>query len=202
MIKQLLILITFLLIFLAACTAEVNDPLQKPEAATTSTPPALNTLPPETPKELPETPFDPTLQPQATIQEGENISGSSNNSGAVSPAEVDLSQITPEQPENIVPQEAPKPGVPDLGVAMAHQVSQDLARRLNLDISEVITAGIENKEWPDSSMDCPAPGMNYLSVITPGFKITLEASGTLYTYHTDSRENYVLCADDGQPVIP
>jgi hypothetical protein len=200
--KQLYLLVAFMLIFLVACTAEEIDLSPAPGAAPFATPPALDTLPSEAQDETSEAPVTPVPQTLETGQEGEEVLMPGAATSSAAPAEVDLSQITPEPPGNSTPQVAPRPGVPDLGAATAHTVSQDLAQRLGLDVSEISTAGVESVEWSDSSLGCPAPGMSYLTVITPGFKIALEASGKPYTYHTDLEGNFVLCAEDGQPFNP
>ena len=45
---------------------------------------------------------------------------------------------------------------------------------------------VEKVDWNDSSLGAPEEGMVYLQVITPGFKLVLEAEGELYTYHTSN----------------
>jgi hypothetical protein len=112
---------------------------------------------------------------------------------------VDLGQLTPEPPtedgELII---QPAPGVPDPEVMMVQLAGEDLAERLNIDISEVTLVEVIAQEWPDSSLGCPDPNFMYLTVITPGFQILLEAQGQSYTYHTDMVQNVVLCVD-GRP---
>lgn len=51
----------------------------------------------------------------------------------------------------------------------------------------------EPVEWNDSSLGCPKPDQVYLQVITPGYKITLQAQGKSYEYHTDSGKRAVRC---------
>ena len=58
-------------------------------------------------------------------------------------------------------------------------------------------SGTEKIEWNDSSLGCPKPGMNYLQVVTPGYRITLEAQGRRYEYHTDSTSHVVRCDKKG-----
>jgi hypothetical protein len=116
----------------------------------------------------------------------------------VTPVTVDLSQLTPEPTRSGPPREAPDPVNPDPEAAMIQATTRDLAFRLQLDVSEVSVMDVQAVDWPDSSLGCPAPGTGYLDVITPGFQIILEAQGTTYTYHTDTRSTYVLCVD-GQP---
>ena len=198
-VLKILIPITAL-IFLVACTTGGDEPAFEPESISTT--PPLQEVTPENPTTLP----DPTSAPQpdntSQPESPPGDDGSGTETGSVSPAEVDLSQVTSQPPTNATPQEAPQPGVPDPKSAAAHQVSQDLAARLGIDVGDVTTVSVEDVEWSDSSLGCPAPGMMYLTVITPGYLITLEGSGAQYTYHTDQRGNYVLCGDDGQPVAP
>jgi hypothetical protein len=93
----------------------------------------------------------------------------------------------------------PAPGVPDPGVVMAHRARQDLAGRLDLDVTEIEVVAFEPLTWPDVALGCPAEGGAYSSVLTPGYRVTLVARGSDYTYHTDRDLAVVLCRD-GRPV--
>ena len=42
---------------------------------------------------------------------------------------------------------------------------------------------VEPAEWPDSSLGCPRPGVNYLQVVTRGHRVVLEAEGRVSTVH-------------------
>jgi hypothetical protein len=112
---------------------------------------------------------------------------------------VDFGSLTPLPPSTGEPQEMPAPGIPDPARAMASRTSQDLAERLGIDVSAVEVVEVVGMDWPDSSVGCPDPDMGYLTVITPGYRIVLEAEGEQYTYHTDMREYFVYCVD-GRPV--
>ena len=70
---------------------------------------------------------------------------------------------------------------------------QALAKDLGIDVAAIRLAQIEEVEWRDSSLGCPKPDMNYLQVITPGFRIVLEAQGRSYDYHTDTGKRVVRC---------
>ena len=59
----------------------------------------------------------------------------------------------------------------------------DLAARLGVDEASIVVVDEQEVEWPDSSVGCPQPGMDYLQVITPGRLIILEVGGTRYEYH-------------------
>jgi hypothetical protein len=70
---------------------------------------------------------------------------------------------------------------------------QALAKEFGIDVAAIRLVQIEEVEWRDSSLGCPKPGMNYLQVITPGYRIILEAQGRSYNYHTDRGKRVVRC---------
>ncbi len=51
----------------------------------------------------------------------------------------------------------------------------------------------EAVDWRDSSLGCPEPGKSYLQVITPGYRVVLQADGQTYEYHTNREDRAVLC---------
>jgi hypothetical protein len=79
------------------------------------------------------------------------------------------------------------------GAPMAELARAALAVELGLPPADITVVAVEANEWRDSSLGCPKPGMNYLQVITPGYKVTLEAQGQRYVYHTDSNQRVVRC---------
>jgi len=68
-----------------------------------------------------------------------------------------------------------------------------LAQELAIAATDITIVAVEATEWRDSSLGCPKPGMNYLQVITPGYKITLAAQGQRYEYHSDTNKRVVRC---------
>jgi hypothetical protein len=60
----------------------------------------------------------------------------------------------------------------------------DLAQRLGIAPDAISVISIEPVEWPDASLGCAKPGMMYAQVVTPGYRIVLEAGGKTYEYHT------------------
>ncbi len=68
----------------------------------------------------------------------------------------------------------------------------DLAKRLGIDAAAINVVSAEEVTWSDASLGCPEPGKMYAQVLTPGYKIVLEAQGTRYTYH-GSQEKVFLC---------
>lgn len=80
----------------------------------------------------------------------------------------------------------------DEHVAVARQT---LADKLAVPPEALSVVAVEPVEWPDSSLGCPEPGMMYMQVITPGYRITLEHTGQHHVLHTDQGRRAVLCAD-------
>jgi hypothetical protein len=70
---------------------------------------------------------------------------------------------------------------------------EDLAQRLGVAVGQIGLASVEAVEWSDTSLGCPQPGMMYAQVITPGYRVVLEAGGQSYEYHTDTGRFVVLC---------
>jgi hypothetical protein len=103
---------------------------------------------------------------------------------------------TPAQPLVI----QPKPGAPGMAEALAEKIVADLQKRLNVSREQIVVVQMEGVQWADSSLGCPQPGMNYLMVITPGYRVTLTAQGQEYVYHADQNERFVFCPD-GQPPV-
>jgi hypothetical protein len=92
--------------------------------------------------------------------------------------------------------------LPPEAAAMVARVQQDLAERLSAPPGATMTLlSAEALTWPDTSLGCPRPDTDYIQVETSGFQITLLGNGGRYTYHTDLRENYVLCMN-GEPGDP
>jgi hypothetical protein len=72
---------------------------------------------------------------------------------------------------------------------------EDLAAQLSIDVDQIELLGAQTVEWGDTSLGCPQPGTTYAQVITPGFRIVLEAEGKRYEYHTDADRTVTLCAE-------
>lgn len=71
--------------------------------------------------------------------------------------------------------------------AMADATVTWAAEQLGVAADDITVVSVEPMEWPDSSLGCPQPDMIYAAVITPGYQVTIEAQGTTYAVHTDSR---------------
>jgi hypothetical protein len=93
--------------------------------------------------------------------------------------------------------DTPDPAVQELVLqAQAH-----LAQKLGIDTDNIFPFSVEVVEWPDASLGCPQTDMLYAQVVTPGYRILLEANGQVYTYHTDKADQVILCSARGPDEI-
>ena len=76
-----------------------------------------------------------------------------------------------------------EPAYPTGVISLIDQAKNDLARRQSLSLAEIETISFESKVWPDSSLGCPQPGMNYLQVLKEGYLIRLQVGDQVYNYH-------------------
>jgi len=73
-----------------------------------------------------------------------------------------------------------EPMTQDQAVTVAKQAA---SKQLNLPVEQISVQQAQAVDWPDSSLGCPQPGMMYLQVITPGFKVLLMAGEEVYPVH-------------------
>lgn len=74
---------------------------------------------------------------------------------------------------------------------------EEVREEVNAAASDVRVASVEQVEWRDASLGCPKPGQMYAQVITPGYKIVLEANGNTYEFHTGLNGEGPLVRCDG-----
>ncbi len=70
-----------------------------------------------------------------------------------------------------------------------------IAQKAGVGADELKLVSVAAQEWNDSSLGCPEEGMMYMQVITPGYKVVLEADGKQYEAHTDRSGRAVTCQD-------
>jgi hypothetical protein len=68
---------------------------------------------------------------------------------------------------------------------LVDKAKEDLTNRLKIAPDSIALQSVEAVQWPDSSLGCPQPGVRYLTVVTPGYLIKLQAGEKTYEYHTD-----------------
>ena len=60
-----------------------------------------------------------------------------------------------------------------------------LAGYLHIEPAQVKVVDLEEVTWPDASLGVPEPGKMYAQVLVKGYRVTLEATGRRFEYHTD-----------------
>jgi hypothetical protein len=66
-----------------------------------------------------------------------------------------------------------------------------LSRNLGLAADEVKVVSVEAVEWPDACLGITQEDISCAQVVTPGYKIVLEANGKQVEYHTDETGSVV-----------
>ncbi len=70
-----------------------------------------------------------------------------------------------------------------------------LAKRLAIDPTQIAVLSAEAVEWPDASLGVPEPGKAYAQIITPGYRVRLEAAGRVFQMHGDRNGYFVMASD-------
>ncbi len=83
------------------------------------------------------------------------------------------------------PEAEPPPAGPE---ATARQLVADV---LGISVDQVQVISVEARQFSDSSLDCPQPGMSYLQVITPGHRLLLEAEGRRFDVRTSGGQGRI-----------
>jgi len=65
---------------------------------------------------------------------------------------------------------------------------KDLARRLNIDASDVKQKSVEDSDFPDMALGAAEDGEMSGQMITRGWRIKLEAQGKTYEYRADKNQ--------------
>ena len=106
-----------------------------------------------------------------------------------------------QQPEAVVDTheaDAPEPSAP-AHKALVAQARADLARRLSIEPGAVAFVKLKEVVWPDRSLGCPRPGMEYPQVPQDGVLIVLRAAGRSYDYHAGAGRAPFLCSNPKAP---
>ena len=133
------------------------------------------------------------------------VAGCQQTSAEVSTPSVNtsspVSSVVPTQGDVNMTPSSTTPSDPQLQ-SLVEKTKDDLADRLGISPTEISLVEITEVEWSDSSLDCPQPGMEYLQVITPGYRIVLGAGGQSHEYHTNKTAYFVYCENTSPPEMP
>jgi hypothetical protein len=113
--------------------------------------------------------------------------------GAAPPAITPFESAAP-SPTAGSPGPAVSTTVPPEAVPVVERAKQEAAARASVPVSQIQVISIARVAWPDSSLGCPQPGQMYSQIVTPGYKIILQAGNATVEYHTDLTQRVVACA--------
>jgi hypothetical protein len=69
---------------------------------------------------------------------------------------------------------------------------RDLAARLGVTERDIQFVAAESKVFPDASLGCPEPGMQYVQAQVPGWVLSFRRGERVFTYHADD-ERAIPC---------
>ena len=90
-------------------------------------------------------------------------------------------------------------GVPPAIIAGA---VNDAAARAGVDPAAVTVVSAEAVTWPNGAAGCPKPDFMYTDVLTPGYRVVVEAGGTTYDYRGSQKSGAVSWCENAGPVGP
>lgn len=112
--------------------------------------------------------------------------------GAAIVAVLAACQTAPAEPaEPAAPAAPAAPALSDTDSAAAQVAVEALAAELGIARDQITVQSVSAVDWRDSSLGCPKPDMAYLSVITPGHRVTLLANGKLHSVHEANNKAFV-----------
>ncbi len=72
-------------------------------------------------------------------------------------------------------------------------VLADASQRTGLEVAKLQVVESVAVTWPDGSLGCPEPGMNYTMALVPGYRIRIKVGEQVLNYHTSMRGFWVFC---------
>jgi len=96
------------------------------------------------------------------------------------------------------PTSSAPPGVPQ---ALIDRAMAELRAGADRPAGGVTLAAAQAVNWPDASLGCPERGKSYIQVITPGYRIVLQAGAQQYEFHSgaDAGSRLARCSGTGAP---
>jgi hypothetical protein len=110
-----------------------------------------------------------------------------------------LTPITPIEKEPIDMTPISPADLPTNLQEVVNQAISALAEKLSIDPEEIQVISAESVVWSDSSLGCPQPGMNYLMVLTDGYRVVLTVDEEPYYYHANQRGYGLFCDNPSPP---
>ena len=143
----------------------------------------------------------PTSAPDAAQETEEATATPTPTSVPVEPGEMDeptstptrlTLEIAPEAPTkpapaeeiNPMPQDATAvPPTDPYSLQLIDMAKTDLAEHLDIEKDEIVLHNFSLLTWPDASLGCPKPGVEYAQVLVDGYLIMLQVGLDIYNYH-------------------
>ena len=82
---------------------------------------------------------------------------------------------------------------------VAEEAMTALEEELSIQKSQIEVISIQSVVWSDSSLGCPQPDMNYLMVLTEGYRVVLAVDGEPYYYHANKNGYGIICESPNPP---
>ena len=76
---------------------------------------------------------------------------------------------------------------------MLEQIRADAAQRAGVTLDQVKVLTVESVTWSDGSLGCPEPGMMYTQALVRGYRVRVDAAGTMLLYHAGVQSTFVHC---------
>lgn len=114
----------------------------------------------------------------------------------------------PGEPVQALPAQPPPAMPPSAAAEMPSETIErlraDAARQAGVPLASVRVLGSEPATWPDSGFGCSGPQDSTMQVLTPGYRVVLEAGGRRIEFRGDQRGHFSLCPEGqgGPPVEP
>jgi hypothetical protein len=86
-----------------------------------------------------------------------------------------------------VDQPSASPEAGDVPQAVIDAAVADAAARAGVEPAAVTVVSAEATTFPSGALGCPEPGMMYTDVLTPGYRVVVEAGGVSYDYRASER---------------
>ncbi len=112
---------------------------------------------------------------------------------AAGPADATATEAGPtvtREETRVMSQPTPQPSPP---AGPAARAVADLARRLGINANSIQVVSFEAVTWPDSSLGCPQPGLQYAEALVEGYLVKLRAGDKVYEYHGAGTSPPILC---------
>jgi len=111
--------------------------------------------------------------------------------------------VPPKPTETTMPTSTPLPtqsDQPASNISPAQEAAVlSLSAQLALPVDQIRVVRSEAVEWPDGCLGLAGPGVMCIQVITPGYRVTLEANGQTYLYHTNTDGSLVILNPGAPP---